>query len=209
MIFGYVRVSTKEQNLERQIRALLDYEKDLEEDNIFIDKQSGKDFNRDNYLKLKEKLRHGDILIIKELDRLGRNKKMVLDELKYFKDLGVRVKVLDVPTTLIDLDSFGNEVANAMMDMINNLLIEVLSTIAEQERIKIKKRQAEGIEIAKQEGKYKGRKAVTEKDLPKDFPKLYKQWESKSINATQFTKLLGLKSRTTLYKYIKIYEESK
>lgn len=209
MIFGYVRVSTKEQNLERQIRALLDYEKDLEEDNIFIDKQSGKDFNRDNYLKLKEKLRHGDILIIKELDRLGRNKKMVLDELKYFKDLGVRVKVLDVPTTLIDLDSFGNEVANAMMDMINNLLIEVLSTIAEQERIKIKQRQAEGIQIAKQEGKYKGRKAVTEKDLPKDFPKLYKQWESKSINATQFTKLLGLKSRTTLYKYIKIYEESK
>lgn len=209
MIFGYVRVSTKEQNLERQIRALLDYEKDLEEDNIFIDKQSGKDFNRDNYLKLKEKLRHGDILIIKELDRLGRNKKMVLDELKYFKDLGVRVKVLDVPTTLIDLDSFGNEVANAMMDMINNLLIEVLSTIAEQERIKIKQRQAEGIEIAKQEGKYKGRKAVTEKDLPKDFPKLYKQWESKSINATQFTKLLGLKSRTTLYKYIRIYEESK
>lgn len=209
MIFGYVRVSTKEQNLERQIKALLDYDKTLEEDNIFIDKQSGKDFNRDNYLKLKEKLRHGDVLIIKELDRLGRNKKMVLDELNYFKDLGVRVKVLDVPTTLMDLDSFGNEVANAMMDMINNLLIEVLSTIAEQERIKIKQRQAEGIEIAKQEGKYKGRKAVTEKDLPKDFPKLYKQWESKSINATQFTKLLGLKSRTTLYKYIKIYEASK
>ena len=86
MIFGYVRVSTKEQNLERQIRALLDYEKDLKKDNIYTDKQSGKDFNRDNYLKLKEKLRHGDILIIKELDRLGRNKKMVLDELKYFKD---------------------------------------------------------------------------------------------------------------------------
>lgn len=80
---------------------------------------------------------------------------MVLDELKYFKDLGVRVKVLDVPTTLIDLDSFGNEVVNAMMDMINNLLIEVLSTIVEQERVNIKQRQAEGIEIAKQEGKDK------------------------------------------------------
>lgn len=131
MIFWYVRVSTKEQNLERQIRALLGYEKSVEEDNIYIDKQRGKDFNRDSYLKLKEKLRHGDILIIKELDRLGRNKKMVLDELKYFKDLWVRMKVLDVPTTLIDLDSFGNEVANDMMDMINNLLIEVLSTIAE------------------------------------------------------------------------------
>lgn len=134
---------------------------------------------------------------------------MILDELKYFKDLGVRVKVLDVPTTLIDLDSFGNEVANAMMDMINNLLIEVLSTIAEQERVKIKQRQAEGIEIAKQKGKYKGRKAVTEDDLPKNFSKLYKQWESKSINATQFTQLLGLKSRTTLYKYIRIYEDER
>ena len=74
MIFRYVRVSIKEQNLERQIRALLNYDKTLEQDNIFIDKQSGKDFNRDNYLKIKEKLRHGDILIIKELDRLGRNK---------------------------------------------------------------------------------------------------------------------------------------
>ena len=80
---------------------------------------------------------------------------MVLDELKYIKDLGVRVQVLDVPTTLIDLDSFGNEVVNAMMDMINNLLIEVLSTIVEQERVNIKQRQAEGIEIAKQEGKDK------------------------------------------------------
>lgn len=209
MIFGYVRVSTKEQNLERQIRALLNYEKSLEEDNIYIDKQSGKDFNRESYLKLKEKLRHGDILIIKELDRLGRNKNMILDEIKYFKDLGVRVKVLDVPTTLIDLDSFGNEVANAMMDMINNLLIEVLSTIAEQERVKIKQRQAEGIEIAKQEGKFKGRKAITEADLPKNFSKLYNQWKDKSINATQFTQLLGLKSRTTLYKYIKIYEDEK
>ena len=107
-----------------------------------------------------------------------------------------------MPTTLIDLDSFGNEVANAMMEMINNLLIEVLSTIAEQERVKIKQRQSEGIAIAKQEGKYKGRKAVTEEDLPKNFSKLYKQWKDKSINVTQFTQLLGLKSRTTLYKNI-------
>ena len=124
------------------MKALLDYEKSLENDNIYIDKRSGRDFNRESYLRLKEKLRHGDILIIKELDSLGRNKKMVLDELKYLKDLGIRVKVLDVPTTLIDLDSFGNEVVNTMMEMINNLLIEVLSTIAEQERVKIKQRQA-------------------------------------------------------------------
>ena len=209
MVFGYVRVSTKEQNLQRQIKVLLDYDKNLEENNIFIDKQSGKDFNRADYLKLKNKLRQGDTLIIKELDRLGRNKKMVLDELKYFKEFDIRVKVLDVPTTLMDLDSFGNEVAKAMMDMINNLLIEVLSTIAEQERIKIKQRQAEGIAIAKQEGKYKGRKAITERDLPNNFPRLYKQWKDTSISATQFTQLLGLKSRTTLYKYIKIYEESR
>ena len=85
-------------------------------------------------------------------------------------------------------------------------MIEVLSTIAEEERKKIKQRQAEGIAIAKENGVYKGRKSITKNELPKEFSKLYRQWKSEDINATQFAKLLGVKSRTTLYKYIRVYE---
>jgi DNA invertase Pin-like site-specific DNA recombinase len=96
--------------------------------------------------------------------------------------------------------------AKSMLEMINNVLIEVLGTIAEEERIKIRKRQAEGIAIAKANGKYTGRKSITVNELPKEFGKLYKQWQQKKITATQFKSLLNLKSRTTLYKYMKIYE---
>lgn len=200
MIFGYVRVSTKDQKEERQIEALKNYCVDLEDKNIYVDKESGKDFNRKNYQKLKTILRSGDVLIIKELDRLGRNKEGIKEELNYFKDNQIRVKILNIPTTLMDLPE-GNE---WVFDMINNILIEVLGAIAEEERNKIRKRQAEGIAIAKAKGKYKGRPLAP---LPEGFEKLYKQWKDKKISAVQFTKLLNLKSRTTLYKYIKRYEE--
>lgn len=206
MIFGYVRVSTREQNEARQIKALTEHCKELELDNIFIDKESGKNFEREQYKKLKDKLRDGDTLIIKELDRLGRNKDMIKEELESFKSNNIRVKILNIPTTLMDLDDFDDTMAKAMLEMINNILIEVLGTIAEEERNKIRLRQAEGIAIAKTLGKYKGRK---QSELPKNFERLYKQWKSGDINATQFTKLLELKSRTTLYKYIRRYEEGK
>lgn len=204
MIFGYCRVSSKEQNEQRQIDAL---NAECNIDKIYIDKQSGKDFDREQYKELKKTAREGDTLVIKELDRLGRNKQMIKEELQYYKEHNINVVILNIPTTkmLLNMDLKENK---WIVDMVNNILIEVLSTIAEEERNKIKQRQAEGIAIAKKEGKYKGRKAITKEDLPKDFPKLYRQWESKSINATQFTKLLGLKSRTTLYKYIKVWETS-
>lgn len=211
MYFVYCRVSSKEQNEQRQLDGIKEYCNNnniqVEEGNIYIDKQSGKDFNREMYIEMKKVLRSGDILIIYEMDRLGRNKEMIKNELEYFRANDIRVMILDVPTTLIDLSSYGEGIAKAMLEMINNVLIEVLSTIAEQERVKIKKRQAEGIQIAKAEGKYKGRKSVSIEDLPKGFDKLYKQWKNRQINATQFTSLLNLKSRTTLYKYIKVYEE--
>lgn len=202
MIFGYVRVSSREQNIDRQIDAL---NAECNIDKIYVDKQSGKDFNREQYRELKKTARNGDIIIIKELDRLGRNKQMIKQELQYYKEHNINVVILNIPTTkmLLNMDLKENK---WIVDMVNNILIEVLSTIAEEERNKIKQRQREGIEIAKQKGAYKGRKAITKEDLPKNFSKLYKQWESKSINATQFTKLLGLKSRTTLYKYIKVYK---
>ena len=203
MIFGYCRVSSKEQNEQRQINALNAECNNI--DKIYIDKASGKDFNREQYKELKKTAREGDIIIIKELDRLGRNKTQIKQELQYYKEHNINVVILNIPTTkmLLNMDLKENK---WIVDMVNNILIEVLSTIAEEERLKIKQRQAEGIAIAKKEGKYKGRKAITKEDLPKNFSKLYKQWESKSINATQFTKLLGLKSRTTLYKYIKVYK---
>lgn len=103
MIFGYCRVSSKEQNEERQIEALKQYCKELSDNNIYIDKQSGKDFERNEYQRLKEKLRAGDVLIIKEMDRLGRNKQGIKEELEYYKENNIRIKILDVPTTLIDL----------------------------------------------------------------------------------------------------------
>lgn len=203
MKFGYVRVSTKEQNEERQLQALKEY--DL--DKIYIDKASGKDFNRPQYEELKARLRQDDILVIKELDRLGRNKQMVKQELEELKAIGVKVVILNIPTTLMLLDK-KLEGQAWIFDMINNILIEVLSTIAEEERNKIRTRQAEGIALAKEQGKYKGRKPVTKEELStnKEFVKLYKQHKEGKLNATQFTKLMGLSSRTTLYKYIKIYE---
>ena len=214
-VFGYCRVSSQEQNLERQIEAVskfakVNYKVDLiNNKTLFCDKYSGKDFNRPNWVKLSNLLREGDVLIVKELDRLGRNKEMIHEVLKDLKNSGIIVKILDIPTTLIDFGSYDNDIAKSMMDMVNNVLIEVLSTIAEQERVKIKKRQEEGIREAKKiEGKYKGRQSITVDKLPKDFKKLHQQWKDKSITAVQFQKLADINSRATLYRYIKLYEEA-
>lgn len=137
MIYHYCRVSSTDQNLDRQLIALSAYK---DADKVFTDKASGKDTERDAYQRLKRTVRSGDEVIIKELDRLGRRKSDIKDELQWFKEHGVTVRVLDVPTTLFD---FGDQ--TWIQDMINNILIEVLGAVAEQEREKIKKRQAEGI----------------------------------------------------------------
>ena len=137
MIYHYCRVSSTDQNLDRQLIALSAYKS---ADVVFTDKASGKDTERDAYQQLKRTVNAGDEVIIKELDRLGRRKSDIKDELQWFKEHGVTVRVLDVPTTLFD---FGDQ--TWIQDMINNILIEVLGAVAEQEREKIKKRQAEGI----------------------------------------------------------------
>lgn len=202
MKFGYIRVSTKEQNEERQIEELLKYK--IDRKNIFIDKETGKTFQRENYILLKNKLRFGDEIFFHELDRVGRTKKEMKDELQKMTNQGVVVRILDVPTTLMDFSVFG-ELQKSIMEMVNTILIEVLSTQAETELIKIKKRQAEGIAIAKKQGKYTGRKA---KELPKNFPKLYDRWKNKELSATEFCKILEYKSRSTLYLKIKQYENN-
>jgi len=144
-IYGYARVSTREQNTDRQIEALTKF--GVPEQNIIVDKASGKDTEREGYCYLKHQLlRHGDTLVIKELDRLSRNKADIKRELEAFKDMGVRVKILDIPTTLTD---FPPE-QRWIQDMVTAILIEVLGAIAENERMKIRARQREGIEAAKQ-----------------------------------------------------------
>ena len=140
MLYAYLRVSAKDQIVARQLKALKEYRDELLEENVFVDKQSGKDFERKEYCRLKELLQPGDELIIKELDRLGRNKEEIKRELSWFKEHEIIVRILNVPTTLIDFQ--GQE---WIFEMINNILIEVMGAVAQNEREKILERQKEGI----------------------------------------------------------------
>lgn len=203
MKYGYLRVSTKEQNESRQIAELLKY---VDSHNIFIDKSSGRNFERPNYKILKEKIIPEDEIYFKELDRLGRNKKEMLSELEYFKNRNVIIRILDIPTTLMDFTNFG-ELQKSIMDMVNTILIEVLSTQAESELKKIKQRQTEGIALAKENGKYSncGRKKINLLE-DKNFIFLYNQYKEKKIKAVDFAKMMNV-NRSTLYKKIKNYEK--
>lgn len=196
--YYYARVSSKDQNLDRQLESF--YALGATEDDIIKDKESGKDLNRHGYQYLKNTILHaGDTLVIKSLDRLSRNKKDITNELRFFKEIGVRVKIIDLPTTMKDRD----ESEEWMIEMINNLLIEVLSTMAEQERLTIKKRQAEGIAAAKAKKKHLGRPATS---FPETWEGVYNSWKAKAITAKEAMKLTGLK-RTSFYKLVKIWQE--
>ena len=190
--YYYARVSSKEQNLDRQLAAFVAL--GASEREIITDKQSGKDLNRPGYTALKMALlRPGDTLVIKSLDRLSRNKADIKNELQYFKDNGIRLKVLDLPTTLIDYPP-GQE---WVFDMINNILIEVLGAIAQQERETIHQRQAEGIAAARERGRHLGRpKAVR----PDNWNGIIDQWRRGEITAKKAMELTGTK-RTTFYKF--------
>ena len=151
MEYGYARVSSTGQNLDRQIEELRKY---VDEEYIVCDKASGKNIYRQGYQSLKSSLglRRGDALYIMSLDRLSRNKEDTMKELQWFKDNGIRLMILDLPTSMIQVPK-GQE---WIIDMINNILIEVLSSIAEQERLTIRKRQRQGIDAAKAKGKHLG-----------------------------------------------------
>ena len=158
--FGYARVSSTEQSLNRQLDALINY--GIPERDIITDKESGKTLERVGYQGLKSLLRSGDTVVITSLDRLSRNKTHMLKELDYFKNHNIRLIVLDLPTTTVNLQ----EEQKWILEMINNILIEVLSSMAEQERENIRKRQEEGIRAAKERGKNFGRpKLLYNKDL--------------------------------------------
>ena len=191
--YFYGRVSAKDQNLARQIESAKQY-KNI--DHVFKDKQSGKDFNRDDYQKMKEILEPGDEVVVHALDRLGRNKDGIKEELAWFKEHGVIVRILNVPTTLIEYPE-GQE---WLMDMVNNILIEVLASYAEQERVEIKLRQAEGIAAKKASGNWDdyGRPS---KEIP-DFEKFLKKQKDGELSVVECCKALGI-SRATWYNRLK------
>ena len=194
-IFGYARVSSKDQNLDRQIEELIKY--GVEERDIIVDKQSGKDFNRNGYKTLKYNLlRNGDTLVIKELDRLGRNMEQIKVEWKELEDVGVNLVVIDNPI----LNTAGK--TDLEKKLISNIVFELLSYMSEKERLKIKQRQAEGIKIAKEKGKKFGRPKV---GYPDNWEKVYNRWLNKEITAVVAMYELNLK-KNTFYKLVKQFQ---
>ena len=192
--YGYARVSSKEQNLDRQIIALQEY--GIDERNIIVDKESGKNLDRTGYQALIHTLlRPGDTLVIKSLDRLSRNKMDIKEELERFQKNEIRLKVLDLPTTMLDLPQ-GQE---WIMEMVNNILIEVLGTIAEQERNTIHQRQSEGIAAAKARGVRLGRPPAQK---PENWDAVIQEWKDGKITARKAMQLTHT-TRSTFYKFVK------
>ena len=167
---------------------------------FIIDKASGKDTDRPSYQALKGALglREGDTLYITSLDRLSRSKKDTKEELEWFRERKICLKILDLPTSLIEVPE-GQE---WIREMITNILVEVLSSMAEQERLTIRRRQREGIDAAKAKGKHLGRPS---KEIPESFPELYDKWKSGEITAVWAMKQLGMK-RSSFYKAVSEYE---
>lgn len=198
IVFGYARVSTKEQNEGRQVEALK--AEGVDERNIYIEKKSGKDFNRDEYKNMLGRLREGDLLIVTSIDRLGRNYNDILEQWRHItQTLKANIKVLDMP--LLDTSSNPQSLDSRF---IADLVLQILSYVAEKERRHIKKRQAEGIALAKAEGRITGRPKIQK---PEQWGEIYKQWVNKQITAVAAMKVLGLKTNT-FYSFVAQERES-
>jgi len=187
-MYGYVRVSTREQNETRQLIALQAV--GIPPDNIYIDKQSGKDFNRVMYKRLIRKISEGDVLYVKSIDRLGRNYEDVIEQWKEItKGKGADIVVVDMPI----LDTRNGK--DLMGTFLTDVVLALLSYVSENERINIRQRQAEGIAAAKERGVVFGRRPIP---LPDCFGEVYTLWKKKEINAESAAKLCGM-SRSTFY----------
>ena len=188
MKYGYVRVSTKEQNEGRQVVALKEF--GISENNIYVDKQSGKDFNRVNYKRMIRKLKGGDTLIVKSIDRLGRNYHEILEQWRIItKEKNVAIVVLDMPL----LNTHANKDLTGML--ISDIVLQLLSYVAQTEREMIHQRQMEGIAIAKANGVRFGRPP---KNRPKEFYRIKKIWEKKEISAREAARMLNITHKTFL-----------
>lgn len=193
-IYGYVRVSSLDQNEDRQLLAL--QEVHVPSKNIYVDKQSGRDFNRPSYKKMIRKLKSGDLLYIHSIDRLGRNYEEIQNQWRILtKEIGVDVCVLDMP--LLDTRS-GKDL---MGTFIADLVLQILSFVAQNERENIKKRQAEGIAAARAKGIKFGR---PEKKVPADFEKMITEWEKKRLSLSEILQQCDM-SEATFYRRLREY----
>ncbi|COF06366.1 recombinase family protein [Bacillus thuringiensis] len=194
--FGYIRVSSKEQNEGRQLEAMR--KMGIHERDIFIDKQSGRTFQREQYQILKKMLRRGDILYIHSLDRFGRNKSAILEEWKDItQNIQAHIVVLDMP--LLDTTKYKDSIGQ----LITDLVLQILSWLSEEERVKIKTRQREGIDLAKKQGKHLGRPKV---EITDEFIQAYQEWKDRKITAVEAMKRSGMPN-TTFYRIVKRYEQ--
>ena len=199
MKYGYARISTGKQKTDRQIDILEEYNLDR----IYADVVTGSKFDRPEYKKLTEEiLREGDELYIKEVDRLGRNKRENLEELRKLKERGIIIRILEIPTTLMIANDETDQ-NKLMIEMMNNMLIEMYATFAELELQKIRTRTREALAAKKKKGEPLGRPKI---QMPKNFKKVYKQYKNRDITAVQAMKLLDLK-KTTFYKLVREFED--
>ncbi len=197
-IFAYIRASSKDQNVARQLEALKEF--NIDERDIYIDKQSGKDFNREQYQILKNALRENDILVIKSIDRLGRNYNMILEEWRDItQNIKADIKVLDMPI----LDTSKNK--DLLGSVINDIILALLSYVAEQERTYIRSRQREGIDLYLKTGKTKtgNRMGRPTLPLPTNWSEVYEKWNNKKITAKKAMELLGGIKPNKFYAWVK------
>ncbi len=190
MVFGYIRVSTKEQNEDRQIIALNEY--NVPEKNIYMDKQSGKDFERKQYKKMLKNIKENDLVIVKSIDRLGRNYAEILEQWRMITKIKkADIFVIDMPV----LDTRRGK--DLMGTFLSDIVLQVLSFVAENERDNIKQRQAEGIAAAKAKGVKFGRPP---KELPPNFMYVYKKWINKELSVKEAAKACDMPTTTFFYK---------
>ncbi|MEK4951984.1 recombinase family protein [Bacillus sp. FSL W8-1127] len=204
MKIGYVRVSSQDQNIDRQLQKMIDL--GIEERFIFVDRQSGKDFDRPQYQTMKRIIREGDLVYVDALDRLGRDYNGIIQEWKHItRELNADIVVLE-NESLFDSRKFKS--MGDIGELMEDQFLSLLAYVAEQERKKIRQRQAEGIALAKAKGKQLGRPKINLESLSKEqrqvlennFPK----WKNKEITGVEFMKMLGLK-KNTFYKIMKEY----
>lgn len=188
--YGYIRVSAKDQNPERQFLAM--QEQKIKKKNIYMDKMSGQSFSRPQYLRLLKRLKKGDVIIVKSIDRLGRNYEEILEQWrKITKEIGADIQVIDMP--LLNTNSFHADLTGVF---IADLVLQILAYVAETERAFIKQRQAEGIAAAKQRGIHFGR---GKKDIPDEFEMYYRFWIEGKISLRKAAKELQM-NHSTFYR---------
>ncbi len=196
--YGYIRVSAKDQNPERQLQAM--QEQEIKQKNIYLDKISGKNFARPQYMRMLKRVKRGDVIIVKSIDRLGRDYEEILEQWrKITKEIGADIQVIDMP--LLNTNINHGDLTGVF---IADLALQILAYVAETERIFIKQRQAEGIEAAKRRGiKFGCRK----KKVPEDFEKYYQMWCEKKVSLRKAAEILGI-NYSTFYRRCKEKKET-